>query len=203
VSICLTVPRFGIQFTSQLLLSARNLTPSWGQGRIDHWANRANARGLALLGALRLNIKTLLYWFFMFLGCSPRVKIAELVELLRLVHRLRKLTTLQFVAFEELNQTAPRFMTQELDRNQCIQVCRRFFRGKLRNLAYLFQVADDAMQKTFTKRFTLSTPLVCAGWTSILNLLFQMFSTFRLSEMLFLFINCLISIFRTLPTNKS
>jgi len=49
------------------------------QGRINHWANRANARGLALLGTSRLNIKTLLYWFFMFLAVhqSPRVKIVE------------------------------------------------------------------------------------------------------------------------------
>ena len=48
------------------------------QGRINHWANRANARGLALLGASRLNIKTLLYWFFVLLSCSARVTIAEL-----------------------------------------------------------------------------------------------------------------------------
>jgi len=39
-------------------------------------------------------------------------------------------------------------------------------------------------------------PLVCAGWTSILNLLSEMFFTLRLPEMLFLFfIDCLISIF--------
>jgi len=50
------------------------------QGRINHWAKRANARGLALLGASRLNIKTLLYRFFMFSGCSPRVKIVELFD---------------------------------------------------------------------------------------------------------------------------
>jgi len=29
--------------------------------------------------ASRLNIKRLLYWFFMSLGCSPRVKIVELL----------------------------------------------------------------------------------------------------------------------------
>jgi len=40
-----------------------------GQGRINHCANRANARGLVLLRASRLNIKKLLYWFFIFLGC--------------------------------------------------------------------------------------------------------------------------------------
>jgi len=49
-----------------------------GQGRINHSANRANARSLALLGASCLNIKTLLCWFFMFLGCPSRVKIVEL-----------------------------------------------------------------------------------------------------------------------------
>jgi len=37
----------------------------WKEGQINHRANRTNARGLALLGASRLNIKTLLYWFFM------------------------------------------------------------------------------------------------------------------------------------------
>jgi len=36
------------------------------QDRINHCANRANTRGLTLLGAPRLNIKTLLYCFFMF-----------------------------------------------------------------------------------------------------------------------------------------
>jgi len=30
-------------------------------------------------GASRWNIKTLLYWFFMFLGSSPRVTIVELL----------------------------------------------------------------------------------------------------------------------------
>jgi len=50
------------------------------QGRINHWANRANARGLALLGASRLDIKRRLHWFFMSLGCSPRVKIVELFD---------------------------------------------------------------------------------------------------------------------------
>jgi len=49
-----------------------------GQGQINHLENQANARGLALLGASRLNDKTPLYWFFMFLGCYPRVKIVEL-----------------------------------------------------------------------------------------------------------------------------
>jgi len=37
---------------------------NYNQGRINHWANWANTQGLALLGASRLNMKTLLYWFF-------------------------------------------------------------------------------------------------------------------------------------------
>jgi len=36
--------------------------------------------GTSRFGASRLNIKTLLYLFFMFLGCSPRVKIVELFD---------------------------------------------------------------------------------------------------------------------------
>ena len=45
---------------------------------------------------------------------------------------------------KELNQTASRFMTQELDRNQCIHGRpQNFFKGEQ---PYPFQVADDAMQ---------------------------------------------------------
>jgi len=57
-----------------------SLASSQRQGRINHWTNRANARGLALLGASRLNTKILLYWIFQFLGCSPHVKIVELFD---------------------------------------------------------------------------------------------------------------------------
>jgi len=48
---------------------------------------------------------------------------------------------------KEWNQTTPRFMTQELDRNPCIHGCpQKFFQGgQLRNFAYSFQVADDAV----------------------------------------------------------
>jgi len=37
---------------------------TYSQGRINHLANRANARGLALLGASGLNIKTLPFLVF-------------------------------------------------------------------------------------------------------------------------------------------
>ena len=83
---------------------ARKLLLHCVQGRIDHWAKRENARGLALLDASHLNIKTLLYWFFMFLGCSP-VTTRQNCKALWLLHlvlrnfwffyycnRLRKLT---------------------------------------------------------------------------------------------------------------
>jgi len=46
-----------------------------------------------------------------------------------------------------LNQTAPRFMNQELDRKQCIhERMQNFFQGGQRRNFYPFQVADDAMQ---------------------------------------------------------
>jgi len=42
-------------------------------------------------------------------------------------------------------------------------------------------------KSTFTERFTLSTPLVCTGRASIINLLSEMFSKLRLSENAFSF----------------
>jgi len=63
------------------------------------------------------------------------------------------------------------------------------------NFAYTLQVADNAMQMDVHKTLNLSSPLVCARLTSILNLLSELFSALGLSEMLFLFINCPITIF--------
>jgi len=72
----------------------------------------------------------------------------------------------------------------------------KFFQGgNVENLLMLFRLLTMQYKWTFTKRITLSTPLVCAGCTSILNLLSKMFSTLWLSEILFLFISCPISIF--------
>jgi len=48
---------------------------SWKQGRINHWTNQATDPGLMLLGASRLETKA--HRFFMFLGCSSRVKIVD------------------------------------------------------------------------------------------------------------------------------
>jgi len=47
----------------------------------------------------------------------------------------------------------------------------------LSKFAYFFQVSDNAIKWTLTKRFTLSTPLVCDGWTWIFDILSEMFST--------------------------
>jgi len=65
-------------------------------------------------------------------------------------------------------------------------VRRNFFRvGQYRNFAYPFQVADDAMQMDFHKTLDPFYPIYLC-WLN-LNLLSEMFSSLRLSEMLFLF----------------
>jgi len=87
-----------------------------------------------------------------------------------------------------LNQTAARFMTQELYQNQCIPwTSADIFRGRgnVQVLFILYRLLTMACKWKFTKCFTLSTASVCAGWNSILNRLSEMFSTLRLSEMLF------------------
>ena len=94
-----------------------------------------------------------------------------------------------FIVFEllkELNQTAPRFTTQVLDRNQCIHGrSQKFFPGRnVEILLNLHRLLTMQCKWQFTKRFTLSAPFgLC--W---LNLNFQsfseMFSTLRLSKML-------------------
>ena len=68
-------------------------------------------------------------------------------------------------------------------------------RGNVEILLILFRLLTIPCKWTSTKRLILSTPLDCDGWTSILNLVPEMFSTLRLSIMLFPFVNCLISIF--------
>jgi len=72
-----------------------------------------------------------------------------------------------------LNQTAPRFMTQELDRSQCIHWRpQKYFQGggNVEIFLIIYRLLTMPSRKwTFTKRFILSTRFVCAGWTSILN----------------------------------
>jgi len=106
---------------------------------------------------------------------------------------------------KELNRTAPRFITQELDRNQCKhERPQKFFQGEYVDiLLIVFRLLTMQCKWTFTKRFTLSTPLVCTVWNWILNLLSKMFSSLGLSGMVFLFINFQRSTFPALSTNKS
>jgi len=94
-----------------------------------------------------------------------------------------------------LNQTAPHLMTQELDKKtvQPWASAEIFPRGQRRNFAYLFKVANDAMQMDVHKTL-YSYHAISLCWLN-LNLLSELFSTLRLSGIPFLFINCLISIF--------
>jgi len=64
---------FILIYTHDVFLQLKMINPR-NQGRINHWQTGQ------MHGASRLNIKTLFYWFFMFLNCSPRVKIAELFD---------------------------------------------------------------------------------------------------------------------------
>ena len=118
--------------------------------------------------------------------------------LLRLEYTLRKLTTFAFKVLSDsdlksIEQNSTTLYDPRSEISASMGVHRIFSRvGQHRNFAYPFQVADDAMQMHVHK--TLSTPLVCVDWTSILNLLSGMFFTLRLLETLFLFINTLISI---------
>jgi len=161
------------------------------QGRINHWANRANARGLALLGASCLDIKTLLYWFFIFLGCSPCVKIVELIDNCVWYINSEELITLAFSVIEWLERVEPNSTARDDPRIRPkpvhpMDVGRNFSRVGQRSIfLILYRFLTMQCKWTLTKCFSLFTPLVCAGWTSILNRLSEMFSTLRLSEMFF------------------
>ena len=56
---------------------------------------------------------------------------------------------------------------------------------------------------TWTIHFVFGVTLVCPGWCALLKIWSEIFSTFYLSEMLFLFINLSMSIFWVLSENKS
>jgi len=62
---------------------------------------------------------------------------------------------------KELNQTVPSFMTQELDRNQCIHGRpQKFFQeGQRQNLAYPLQAPGDAMQMDVHKTLYRFNPI--------------------------------------------
>ena len=147
-------------YTHDVFLQLKMINPC-NQGRINHWQIGQ------IHGASRFNIKTLFYWFFMFLSCSPRVKNCKAFSLglLHLIYRLRKLPTVAFIVCEsasdlhELNQIAPRFMTQALNRNQCShgRPQKYFQRGSVEISLIPFRLLTMQRKWRFTKRFTLST----------------------------------------------
>jgi len=113
-------------------------------------------------GASRLNIKTLLYWIFMFLGCSPRLQIVELFDYC-VYHRLRSLTNLALIVFEWLTRIEPNRITLYYPRIRSKSVHPRTSveivpgRGNVEILLILFRLLTMHCKWIFTKRFTLST----------------------------------------------
>jgi len=83
---------------------------------INHWANRANARGLTLLGASRSDIKALLCWFFIVRLFTTRQNCRAFL-LLRLVDGSGKLITLAFIVFEWLKRIEPNNTTLFMTKN--------------------------------------------------------------------------------------
>jgi len=81
------------------------------QGWINHLANWENARGVALSGASRLNIKILLFLVFHVFRLFNVRQNCRAFWWLRLVYKLRKLTTLAFIDFEWLKRIEPNSIT--------------------------------------------------------------------------------------------
>jgi len=105
--------------------------------------------------------------------------------LLRLVYRSRKLPTLAFIVSKclkriDLNSTT--LYDPRIRISASMGVRKNFSVGWQRgNFAYPFRLLTIQCKRTYTKRFVVSTQLVCAGWASILNFLSEMFSTLWLS----------------------
>ena len=143
----------------------------YSQGRNNQWANRANARGLALEYQ-----NTYLLFFNAFRPFTTRQNCRAFC-LVRLTYRLRKLTTLAFIVFEWLKRIeANSTMLHDSrlrSKSASMGVRRSFSRvGNVENLIIIFRLLTVQCECMFTKRSNLSTPLVYAGWTSILNLLY-------------------------------
>jgi len=121
------------------------------QGWINHWANRTNAQGTALLGASRLNFKTFLLQDFHVFRLFITRQNYRAFRLLCLVCWLSKLTTMALIVFEWLKRIEPNSTTfyDPSIRSQSVHpwASMSVFQWRQRqNFAYPFQVADDAMQ---------------------------------------------------------
>ena len=185
----------------EIQLDPVNSTMGVTQGRINHWANRANAWGLALE---RQNTSLLVFHVFrLFTTCQN----CRAFWLLCLAYKLRKLTTLAIIVCEWLKRIEPNRTTLYDPRIRSKSVhswasAEIFPEGQSRNVAYPLQIADDAKQmdvhQTVYPFYHIS---LC--W---LNLKSQSFvrNVFYASAIrnAFLFINCVISNFWALSTNN-
>ena len=195
VIIVVTLQEVRINVYYILISESRPYVLSYRQGRINHWANRANARGLALGYQ---NAPLLVLHVFRLFTTRQNCRA---FWLLRLVHRSEKLVTLAFIVFEwlrrvEANSTTlydPRIRPKSAHPWTSAEIFPGW--GSVEILLILYRLLTMQCKWTFTKCFSLFTSLICAGWTSILNRLSETFKCF--------FINYLISIFWTLSTNKS
>jgi len=78
-----------------------------------------------------------------------------------MTHR-RKLETENLKFFGNRNYMVFRII-RGLEQLSIMGVRRNFSRGNIKNLLILFRLLTMQCKWTFTKRFTLSTPLVCSG----------------------------------------
>ena len=112
--------------------------------------------------------------------------------LLPLVYRLRKLRTLPFIVFEwlEKNWTTQHhtlWPNNKIEISASMGVRRNLSRegNIVKFLLSFYRLLTMQWKWTFTKRWTLSSPLVCAGWTSILNLCLKCFLDFGYQKCFF------------------
>jgi len=116
------------------------------QGQINHWANRANARGLAL------GYQNAPWLFFHIFRLFITHQNCRAFWLLRSVYRSGKLVTLTFIIFEWLKRIEPNSTTLYDPRIRSksvhpVDVRRNFSRVRQRpNFAYPLQVPEDATQ---------------------------------------------------------
>jgi len=115
------------------------------------------------------------------------------------VYRSRKLTTLAFIAFEWLNESNsttlcdPRNRSKSMDSWAFTEI---FPGGQRWTSSYPFQVADDVIQMGVHKTL-YPFYLINLCWLNLnsQSFVWNVFCTSAISEMLFIFIKCLISIF--------
>ena len=176
------------------------------QGRISHWSNRANARGLALgYENTPLLVFHSVRLFTMRQNCRA-------FWLLHLVYRSGKLITLAFIVFEWLKRIEPNSTTLSMTEDLYWKSVHpwtyaKIFLGKRQrpNSAYLFQVVDGAMQMDVHKTLRSNSfyPIsLCSLNLHSSSYIWNIFYTSAIRHA-FLFINCIISVSWAMSTKKS